>query len=193
MSFLETIKIKGYRKNKAMAILKILTYPNPVLRKKSAPITKFDGSIKRIARQMLDAMYKANGVGLAAIQVGKPIRLIVINLSKKPEGEIVLINPKLDKKGEKIVSAEGCLSLPGVSAEISRYKNVICRALNAEGKEFHIDTNSLDSEIGAILAKAFQHEYDHLEGTLCVDYLSEADKKLFEEQLKNSEAKRKQS
>jgi len=169
--------------------IKILTYPDPRLRKKTKPITKIDDTIRRLTRQMLDVMYKEGGVGLAAIQVGKPIRLIVINLTKKPSDEIVLINPKIVKKMGKIQETEGCLSLPGIKASVPRYKNIVCRTLNLEGKELYIDTNSKESEAGQLLSRVIQHELDHLEGILFIDYLSDADRKPLTHQLKDLEAK----
>lgn len=169
--------------------IKIIKYPHPVLRKKAKPILKIDKTIAGLAQQMLDAMYKEGGVGLAAPQVGKSIRMIVINLTKKPSDAIVLINPRIEKKTGKIQEAEGCLSLPGLTAEVTRCKGVVCRARNLEDKDIVIDTETIEPKVAEVLARVIQHESDHLDGILFIDYLSDSQKKALSRQLQELEAK----
>lgn len=159
-----------------------MAYPDPRLRKKAKLVKEIDASIKDFVRQMFNLMYKQGGVGLAATQVGKLIRLVVINLTKKPSDEIVLINPKIDKKTGEIKDTEGCLSLPGLTAKVRRYRRIVCRAIDLEGKEFSIDTDLYvppkeAEDRPSLLARALQHEIDHLDGILFIDYLSDAEKK----------------
>ena len=184
-----------------MANIKILKYPHPALRKKAKPIIKVDKSIIRLAQQMLDAMYKEGGVGLAAPQVGKSVRMVVINLTKKPSDAIVLINPKIEKKTGKLHESEGCLSLPGLTAEVNRCKEVVCRALNLEDREIIINTETVhpggsaggmtDPRVAEVLARVIQHELDHLDGILFIDYLSDIQKKALDQQLQALEAQHK--
>lgn len=166
-----------------MTNIKILKYPHPALRKKARPVMKIDKSIIRLAQQMLDAMYKEGGVGLAATQIGKSIRMVVINLTKKPSDAFILINPKIEKKTGKIQETEGCLSLPGMTAEVTRCKGIICRALNLEDKEIIIDTENIDPKVAEVLSRVIQHELDHLDGVLFIDYLSDSEKKNIAQQL----------
>jgi len=171
--------------------IKVIKYPHPALRKKAKPIIKIDKSIITLAQQMLDVMYKEGGVGLAAPQVGKSIRMVVINLTKKPSDAIVLINPKIEKKTGKLHESEGCLSVPGVTAEVIRCKGVVCKALNLEDKEIVIDTETADPKVAEVLARVIQHELDHLDGILFIDYLSDSQKEALGKQLQTLEAQHK--
>jgi peptide deformylase len=143
-----------------MAIRQILVAPHPTLRKKAAVITKIDESIIKLARDMIDTLDNAGGVGLAAPQVGVSKRLIIIWLPK--EEPIVLINPKVIKHMGERICTEGCLSFPGMEAKIKRSREVIVRATDLEGNVFKIDATGLKSE-------ALEHEIDHLDGILYVD------------------------
>lgn len=139
--------------------LQLVDKDHAVLRKKAVPIEKVDENIKRIAKEMAEVMYKAEGVGLAAPQVGISKRLVVIDTG---EGLIVLINPEIIFSEGKEIASEGCLSLPGIFGNVERAERVVVKALNEKGEEFKIAGAGL-------LARALQHEIDHLEGILFVD------------------------
>jgi peptide deformylase len=144
-------------------ILKILTNPNPVLRKKSKRLGAEEiksKEIKNLCADMVKTMLAKDGVGLAAPQIGKNIRLCAVNTK---DGEICLINPKIIKKSwAKELGEEGCLSFPGLFGEVRRHKKIICEFLDREGKE-----NIVEAE--GLLARVIQHETDHLDGILFVD------------------------
>ena len=150
-----------------MAILKILKYGDEKLRQKSKEISKVSKKIKMLAENMIDTMYANNGVGLAAPQVGENLRMFVIDVSQddEPLNPIVFINPKIIKKSGAIKSNEGCLSFPKAYVDVRRYKNVMVKALDLNGRSF-----VLEAKNGELLARAIQHEYDHLEGILFIDH-----------------------
>lgn len=150
-----------------MAVLQIRTLPDPVLRQKAKRIGQIDGSVQRLIDDMLDTMHAANGVGLAAPQVGVSLRVAVIQL---PEGEpIALINPEVVKRqGERVLN-EACLSVPGYYGEIRRSVTVKVKALDREGRQFRIKGEDL-------LAEALEHEIDHLNGMLYVDRVDSPEK-----------------
>lgn len=148
-----------------MAILDILHFPDPRLRNKAKPVQQVDDSIRRLAKDMLETMYAAPGIGLAATQVNVAKQVIVIDLSEEKNQPLCLINPKiLEKSGEEQME-EGCLSVPGVYEQVSRAAQVRIRYLDLEGEQVDLDTDDL-------LAVCIQHEMDHLDGKLFVDYLS---------------------
>lgn len=166
-----------------MSIRKILKYGDPILRQKSKEITKISKKIQVLAEDMLDTMYANNGVGLAAPQVGELLRLVVIDVStgKERYNPIILVNPKIIKKEGAVACSEGCLSFPDVYTDVRRYKNVTVKALDLKGKPFIIEGKD-----GELLARALQHEFDHLDGVLFVDHVRnrfEADKILEEKGL----------
>ncbi len=150
-----------------MAIIPIRIMPDPVLRQKSKRVRTIDGSIQKLIGDMLETMHSAGGVGLAAPQIGVPLRVIVIGL---PETEdIALINPEIvRRKGERLVN-EGCLSLPGYIGEIKRAESVRVKGRDQNGKEIRIRADEL-------LAEALEHEIDHINGVLYIDYLESMDK-----------------
>jgi peptide deformylase len=151
-----------------MAKRAIITLPDPILRKVSAPVERIDEEVRKLAEDMLETMYAAPGVGLAAVQVGVPRRVFVLDTSKdeKPRQPLVLINPEIVSLGaETRVHEEGCLSIPNERVEIERPSLVTVRFLDREGK-----TQELTAE--GLLATAVQHEIDHLNGKLIIDYLS---------------------
>ena len=150
-----------------MAILKIVKYGDIVLRQKSKEITKISKKIQVLAENMIDTMYKNNGVGLAAPQVGVNVRMFVIDVSEnnEPYNPIVFINPKIIQKSGACHSSEGCLSFPNAFVDVRRYANVKVKALNLQGKPFVIEAKD-----GSLLAKAIQHENDHLDGILFIDH-----------------------
>jgi peptide deformylase len=140
-----------------------------VLSRKTKRVTKIDASIKRLIEDMWDTMYAEHGVGLAANQIGVPLRIAVIAIpatEEEPEERYVLINPEFVKKGGQRTISEGCLSVAGYKGMITRSEWVKVKALNAEGKEIRIKAEGL-------LAQALEHEIDHLDGLLYVDRLRE--------------------
>ena len=150
-----------------MAVLPIVVYPDPVLRQKAKRVRHIDEAIARLIDDMVDTMHEVGGVGLAAPQVGIPLRVAVIEL---PEEEtLVLVNPQIVKRsGERLVE-EGCLSIPGYRGEIKRSVKVTAKGLDRRGKEIRIKG-------GELLAEALEHEIDHLNGILYIDYLESMDK-----------------
>jgi peptide deformylase len=151
-----------------MAVLTIRVVPDPVLRQKSKRVKTIDDSIKRLVADMIETLHAAPGrAGLAAPQVGIPLRLVVIGIPE--EEDIVLINPEIVKKtGERLVT-EGCLSIPGYFGEIKRAESVRVKARDRNGKEIRIKADEL-------LAQALEHEIDHLNGVLYIDHLESRDK-----------------
>lgn len=148
-------------------------YPAPVLRKAAAPVTAFDDDLKRTVEAMFQLMFQSHGVGLAAPQVGLKQRILVLNDEsdvEKPELNLVLINPKIvSRTGKRTKFEEGCLSFPGIYAEVERPTDCRVEAVDVEGQPFTADYDGFRSRI-------IQHEYDHLEGVLLVDRMSPADK-----------------
>ena len=151
-----------------MAILPIITLPDSGLRKMSARVERVDDELRRLADDMLETMYDAPGVGLAAVQVGVPRRLIVLDTSGKDEepNPLVLINPELVARSEEMMEGEeGCLSVPTIYDKVMRHKKVTVQALDRDGHTFQFDAEGL-------LAVCVQHEMDHLAGKVFVEYLS---------------------
>jgi len=149
-----------------MSVLKILEYPDPRLRIKAEPVPAVTDEIRQLAADMLETMYAAPGVGLAATQVDRHVRLVVIDVSETRDQPWVLINPEIISSDGKETSDEGCLSVPGVTEGVERAARVRVRALDVDGQSREFDADGL-------LAVCVQHELDHLEGKLFVDYLSE--------------------
>jgi len=147
--------------------MQILTYPHPTLRRVSKPLRRVDAELRQTIRQMFDLMYAAKGIGLAANQVDLPLRLFVVNLESKPEGEeLVFINPVISlPRGGSEESEEGCLSLPGLYGPVVRPKQVRINAYSLTGDEIQLDATGL-------LARCVQHELDHLDGVLFPDRMS---------------------
>ena len=148
-----------------MSLLPILHYPDPRLRTKATPLTHFDGSTQKLAEDMLETMYDAPGIGLAATQVNVHKRLIVIDVSEERTQPYVFANPELTLLGAELETEEGCLSVPGIYEPVTRHEAVKVSALDAKGDAFELEAEGL-------LAVCIQHECDHLEGKLFVDYLS---------------------
>ena len=158
---------------------KILTEPDPILRKKCEPLEKVDEETKKLMDDMLETMYAAPGIGLAAIQVGILKRLVVIDISKEEEKKkpIFLINPQIIHQSKKTsVYEEGCLSLPGQFAEIERPAECTIKYIDYDGKEKELKSDGL-------LATCIQHEIDHLNGILFIDYLSKLKKDMIIKKL----------
>jgi peptide deformylase len=151
-----------------MSIKPLVILPDPVLRLVSKPVERVDAPLLKLADDMLETMYDAPGIGLAAIQVGEPLRLLVIDLAKEgdPPAPQVFINPEvLETSDERSVYEEGCLSIPDYYAEVERPAKVRVRHLDRAGKEQEIEADGL-------LATCLQHEMDHLNGVLFIDHIS---------------------
>lgn len=150
-----------------MSVLKVVTYGNNILRTPAREVHKMSAKIQKLIDDMLDTMYAYNGVGLAAPQVGFDYRIFVIDVSgeKETPQPIVFINPKIVKKCGAVNSYEGCLSFPDVYINVRRCESVIVRAKDRKGKPF-----TIEADCGSLLARAIQHEYDHLEGNLFIDH-----------------------
>ena len=148
-----------------MSLLNILEFPDERLRKKAAPVEEVNDEIRKLVDDMMETMYEAKGVGLAATQVNVHQRVIVIDTSEEKDAPLCLINPEIIVKDGVEESEEGCLSVPGFFEKVKRAEKITVRALNRDGKVFELETDDL-------LAVCIQHEIDHLEGKLFVDYLS---------------------
>lgn len=151
-----------------MAVLEILQFPHPVLRRRAEEVQRIDEEIRRLARSMTETMRRAPGIGLAANQVGVPARLIVVDLSagERPEETLVLVNPEVLCKEGTFRVEEGCLSVPDLRENVTRCQRVVVRGLDLEGRRVEIEGEDL-------LAVALQHEIDHLDGVLFLDHLSQ--------------------
>jgi peptide deformylase len=153
---------------KAMPIKPLIILPDPLLRLVSKPVERVDDGLRRFATDMLDTMYDAPGIGLAAIQVGEPLRMLVIDLAKEgdPPAPQIFINPEIvESSDERSVYEEGCLSIPDYYAEVERPSNVRVKYLDAQGKPQEVAAEGL-------LATCLQHEVDHLNGVLFIDHIS---------------------
>lgn len=166
-----------------MSVKKIVKYGDDFLRQPTKEVHKISRKVQDLIHDLLDTMYAANGVGLAAPQIGSNLRVFVIDVSMndEPLNPIVFINPKIIKKSGAVVSHEGCLSFPEAYTDVRRYKDVMVKALDRHGRPF-----VLEAKDGTLLARAIQHEFDHLEGILFVDHSRnrfETDKVLMEHGL----------
>ncbi len=151
-----------------MTVKPLIYLPDPVLRQVSKPIEQVDSQVQKFADDMLATMYDAPGIGLAAIQVGEPIRLLVVDVSKDDEENqpLVVINPKvLSYSDGRSSYEEGCLSIPGYYAEVERPAEITMQYVDRDGKEQQLNANGL-------LATCLQHEIDHLDGVLFIDHIS---------------------
>lgn len=148
-----------------MATLTILEFPDARLRKKAAAVEAVDDSVRQLVDDMFETMYAAPGVGLAATQVNVQKRVVVIDISEEKNEPLCLINPVITERAGKEEMDEGCLSVPGVFEKVTRAEKVKVTALNRKGESFELEADGL-------LAVCIQHEIDHLEGKLFVDYLS---------------------
>jgi peptide deformylase len=162
-----------------MALLTIRKFPEKTLRQKATPVENIDTLTHQLIEDMLETMYAAQGVGLAANQVGVLKKLCVIDISQKEEkaSPIVLINPVIIEKEGIVESEEGCLSIPGCSTTIKRAEKIYARGLNREGKTIEIEGTGL-------LARALQHEVDHLDGILIFDRMSPIKREYFKRKYK---------
>ncbi|MDA0237431.1 MAG: peptide deformylase [Proteobacteria bacterium] len=148
-----------------MSILNILQYPDERLHSSAKPVVEVEDKIRQLVEDMTETMYAASGIGLAATQVNVPERVIVIDTSEAKDDLLVLINPEIRSKEGTIIFEEGCLSVPGVFDWVERSERIKVRALDKTGKEF-------DLKAEGMLAVCIQHEIDHLDGKVFVEYLS---------------------
>jgi peptide deformylase len=148
-----------------LSVLTILEFPDERLRKKAVTVKTVDGNVKKLVDDMLETMYTAKGVGLAATQVNIHQRIVVIDVSEEKDNPLCLINPEIIEKDGVEESEEGCLSVPGFFEKVKRAEHIRVKAINREGQPFEFEANDL-------LAVCVQHELDHLEGKLFVDYIS---------------------
>lgn len=163
-----------------MSILNIIKYPDPILKKKSEPVREITQDIRRLIDEMAETMYAAPGVGLAAPQVGRSIRVIVIDVNSKEEQKrdlISLINPEIIERSGDIAWEEGCLSIPDYSADVKRAERVVVSGLDRDGKEKVIVGEEL-------LSIVLQHEIDHLDGMLFIDRLGPIKRDLVKRRLR---------
>ena len=154
-------------------IHEVVKYPDPVLAKKGAPVTVFDDALKTLVAEMFESMYAAQGIGLAAPQIGLSQRLTVIDISfkKEPKEKLVLINPEIIERRGKQLEEEGCLSLPEIREKVPRAAWVKVRAQDENGTWFEVEGEEL-------LSRALQHEIDHLDGVLFIDRISRLKREL---------------
>ncbi|MBI1987208.1 MAG: peptide deformylase [Nitrospinae bacterium] len=168
-----------------MPLLDIVTYPDPILRRKALPVTQWDDHLQTLINDMILTMYAAPGIGLAAPQVGVSSRLFVTDISsgRRPQDLIVLINPEILSMEGEIEELEGCLSVPGFQEKISRAARVTIKGVTRRGEEIILTGEDL-------LARAFQHEMDHLEGKLFFDRLGKIKRDLLKGKLRRAEGVR---
>jgi peptide deformylase len=148
-----------------MALLPILHYPDPRLRNRAGPVESVDDDVRRLIDDMFETMYAAPGIGLAAIQVNAPRRVVTIDVSEDHSAPLCLVNPEIVAREGEFEIEEGCLSVPGVYDSVERARWIRARALDRDGAPFEIEAEDL-------LAVCIQHEIDHLDGLLFVDHLS---------------------
>lgn len=160
--------------------LSLRYYPDPVLRRKAFAVETVTPELAGLAKKMLEVMYREDGVGLAAPQVGLSIRMMVLNTTGEPSGERVTLNPRIVKREGAIDSDEGCLSFPGIRITVPRDERITLEYTDLAGK-----TQTIEAE--ALLSRAIQHEIDHLDGVLFIDRLSPAGKSAIKTQLKDLE------
>ncbi|CCE25090.1 Peptide deformylase (PDF) [Methylotuvimicrobium alcaliphilum 20Z] len=161
---------------KLLSILTILEFPDERLRKKAAPVETVDADIRKLVDDMFETMYEARGVGLAATQVNVHKRVIVIDVSEEKKSPLCLINPEILAKDGIEETEEGCLSVPGFFETVKRAEHIKVRALNRDGESFEFEAEDL-------LAVCVQHEMDHLEGKLFVDYISPLKRQMIKKKL----------
>jgi len=168
-----------------MALLEIKTYPEKVLKQKASPVDEIDGKLQQLIDDMVETMYAAPGIGLAAPQVGISKQLMVIDVSLREEGKkplIVLINPQITYLEGEMESEEGCLSLPGYITQIKRSERIEVCGLDRKGKPLNIEGQGL-------LSRALQHEIDHLNGTLLIDRISSIKREFFKKKFNKALSK----
>ncbi len=169
-----------------MSLLTILKFPDPFLKTKAEPVEKVDAEIGKLISDMIDTMYGARGIGLAAVQVGVAKRVVVLDVpdddeEKRERGRnlMALINPEIISSEGEMVYEEGCLSVPGFTADVTRAEKVVVKALDREGRPVELEAEGLP-------AIAIQHEIDHLDGTLFIDRLSRIKREIIKRKIKKA-------
>jgi peptide deformylase len=167
-----------------VAVLEILKYPHPLLKKRCEKVDRIDGEVKKLIRDMTETMYQANGIGLAACQVGVSRRVIVVDVGPiDPEKEsFAMINPEIISEEGEIEHEEGCLSVPDCSEKLKRKEKVLIRGFSPAGKEIEISAEG-------ILAIAIQHEIDHINGVLILDRISRLKREIYRNKLRKEKRK----
>jgi peptide deformylase len=168
-----------------VAVLEILKYPHPLLKKRCEKVDRIDGEVKKLIRDMTETMYQANGIGLAACQVGVSRRVIVVDVSPiDPEKEFfAMVNPEVISEEGEIEHEEGCLSVPDCLEKLKRKEKVLVRGFSPVGKEIEISAEG-------ILAIAIQHEIDHVNGVLILDRISRLKREIYRNKLKKERRKK---
>jgi peptide deformylase len=169
-----------------MAILEIVKYPHPILAKRCEEVSSLNGKLNKLVQEMIETMYDASGVGLAACQVGVPQRVIVVDVSPMDSEQslFAIVNPEVIHEEGEVESEEGCLSVPDCVEKVSRKKRIQVRGLSPEG-------NGIEVTGEGILAIALQHEIDHLNGVLILDRISRLKREIYREKLKKEKRKEK--
>jgi peptide deformylase len=165
-------------------VLRIVPYPHPALRYESRPVLQIDDKLRGIVREMFELMYASNGIGLAANQVGIPLRFFILNLTadpEQPDQERVFINPQIRKRHSSEENEEGCLSFPGLYGKVRRARKIRVHSFDLQGNDVEIEADDL-------LGRAIQHELDHLDGKLFIDYLGTIAKTSANPKVKEIEA-----
>jgi peptide deformylase len=167
---------------RTMAIREIRKYPDPVLRKRALPVKTVDDELRKLVDDMIETMYAEPGVGLAAPQIGVSLRLLVtdITVGEKPDSLIVLVNPKIVSSSGRVIEEEGCLSIPNIRAEIPRAESVEIRGWDLDQQEVILKERGY-------LARAFQHEMDHLDGILIWDRMSKIQREVLKNEWKRGQ------
>lgn len=163
-----------------MSKLSILEFPDPRLRRVARPVDEVTDRERELAADMLETMYAARGIGLAATQVNEGIRMLVLDLSEQRDEPRVFINPEILERDGRQTCEEGCLSVPGIYAEVERAERIKVRALGLDGARFELEADGL-------LAVCIQHEIDHLDGKVFVDYLSPLKRRMVEKRLRKQQ------
>jgi len=163
-----------------MSRLEILEFPDPRLRRVARPVESVTDYERQLAADMLETMYEARGIGLAATQVNKGVRVVVMDLSEGRDEPRFFINPEIVDRSGSQTCEEGCLSVPGIYAEVERAEKVTIRALDLDGEAFELEADGL-------LAVCIQHEIDHLDGKVFVDYLSPLKRRMVEKRLRKQQ------
>ncbi len=166
-----------------MALRTILEFPDPRLRTRAEPVTRFDAALRTLIDDMLETMYAAPGIGLAASQVDVHKRVIVMDVSEERNEPLVLVNPEILARDGEVSTEEGCLSVPGIFDEVKRASKVRVRAQDRDGAAFERDFDD-------VVAVCIQHEMDHLEGRLFVDYLSDLKRERIRKKLEKERKER---
>ena len=168
-----------------MTHLTILQFPDPRLRNIAKPVDAVTEPVRQLAESMLETMYASRGIGLAATQVNRSERVLVLDISEERNQPQVLINPEIIGREGQQVCEEGCLSVPGEYAEVERAERIRVRALGQDGEQREFDAEGL-------LAVCIQHEIDHLDGKVFVDYLSALKRRMIEKRLKKARAQQRE-